>query len=93
MERCNYIVHHTSWMVEMGGQYHQTILSLWISHLVHNLALSPVMLAHSASAQLTNPSQITSQPGTIISFVTVSFRSSILTSKISTQFRSELHTT
>ena len=61
MDRCNYLVPNTNWMVEMpltGGQYHQTIASLWISHLVDNLPLSPVMLAHIDSAQLTNPRKI-----------------------------------
>ena len=70
MDRCNYLVPNTNWMVEMpltGGQYHQAIASLWISHLVDNLPLTPVMLAHIDSAQLTNPRKITAQSG-IISF-------------------------
>ena len=70
MDRCNYSVPHTSWMVEMpinGRQYHQMIASLWISHLIDNLPLSPVKVAHIACAQLTNPRQISSQPGIIVS--------------------------
>ena len=58
-------------MVEMpltGGQYHQAIASLWISHLVDNLPLSPVMFAHIDSAQLTNPRKITAQSGIISLF-------------------------
>ena len=72
MDRCNYPVPNTNWMVEMpltGGQYHQTIASLWISHLVDNLPLSPVMLAHIDSAQLTNPRKITAQSGIISLFL------------------------
>ena len=71
MDRCNYLVPNTNWMVEMpltGGQYHQTIASLWISHLVDNLPLSPVMLAHIDSAQLTNTHKITAQSGIISLF-------------------------
>ena len=71
MDRCNYLVPNTNWMVEMpltGGQYHQAIASLWISHLVDNLPLSPVMLAHIDSAQLTNPRKITAQSGIISLF-------------------------
>ena len=63
---CNYIVPNTNWMVEMpliGGQYNQAYASLWISHLVENLPLTPVMLPHLDSAQLTNPRQITSDQG------------------------------
>ena len=77
MDRCNYLVPHTSWIVEMpinAGKYHQTIASLWISHLIDNLPLSPVMMGHIASAQLTNPRKITIQSGTIISFVTASIQ-------------------
>ena len=69
MDRCNYQVPHTSWMVEMpinAGQCHQTIASLWISHLVDNLPLSPVMVAHIASAKLTNPRQIADEQSIII---------------------------
>ena len=72
MGRCNYIVPHSSGIVEMPincGQYHRTITSLWISLLIDNLPLSPVMVAHIASAQLTNPRQITIQPGIIISLL------------------------
>ena len=71
MDRCNYLVPNTNWMVEMpltGGQYHQAIASLWISHLVDNLPLTPVMLAHIDSAQLTNPRKINAQPGIISLF-------------------------
>ena len=71
MDRCNYLVPNTNWMVEMpliGGQYHQEIASLWISHLVDNLPLSLVMLAHIDSAQLTNPRKITALTGTISLF-------------------------
>ena len=71
MDRCNYLVPNTNWMVEMpltGGQYHQTIASLWISNLIDNLPLSPVMLAHIDSAQLTNPHKITAQSGIISLF-------------------------
>ena len=72
MDRCNYHVPNTNWMVEMpltGGQYHQMIASLWISHLVDNLPLTPVMLAHIDSAQLTNPRKITAQSGIISLFL------------------------
>ena len=72
MDRCNYPVPNTNWMVEMpltGGQYHQAIASLWISHLVDNLPLSPMMLAHLDSAQVTNPSKITAQTGIISLFL------------------------
>ena len=75
MDRCNYLVPNTNWMVEMpltGGQYHQTIASFWISHLVDNLSLTPVMLAHIDSAQLTNPRKITAQSGIISLFLAVS---------------------
>ena len=71
MDRCNYLVPNTNWMVEMpltGGQYHQTIASLWISHLVDNLPLSPVMLAQIDSAQLTNPRKINALSGIISLF-------------------------
>ena len=85
MDRCNYLVPNTNWMVEMpinGGQYHQAIASLWISHLVDNLPLTPVMLAHVDSAQLTNPRKITAQSGNIsLSF---SLRLSIFHSDILT---------
>ena len=50
------------------GQYHQAIASLWISHLVDNLPLTPVMLAHIDSAQLTNPHKTTAQSGIISLF-------------------------
>ena len=69
MDRCNYLVPGTNWMVEMpmsSGQYHHTIASLWISHLVHNLSLSPVMTSHIAAAQLSNPRQLLNQTGIII---------------------------
>ena len=68
MDRCNYLIPNTNWMVEMpltGGQYHQTIASLWISHLVDNLPLTPVILGHLNSAQLTNPRKITALTGII----------------------------
>ena len=68
MDRCNYLVPNTNWMVRMalnGGKYQQTIASLWISQLVDNLPLSPVMLAHIDSSQLTNPRKITAQSGII----------------------------
>ena len=69
IDRCNYLVPHTSWVVEMpsnGGQYHQTIASLWISHLLDNLPLSSVMDAHIASAHNNNPRKITTEPGIMI---------------------------
>ena len=72
MDRCNYSVPHTSWMVEMPincRQYHQMIASLWISHLIDNLPLSLLMVAHIASAQLSNPRQISSQSGIILSLL------------------------
>ena len=78
MDRCNYIVTHTSGMVEIpinGGQYHQMIASLWISHLVEHLQLTPVMLTHLDSALLTNPRQTTTQPGTISSLSSLIFES------------------
>ena len=71
MERFNYLVPNTNWMVEMpltGGQYHQAIAFLWISRLVDNLALTPLMIGHIASAQLTHSRQITSQSGIISLF-------------------------
>ena len=71
MDRCKYIVTHTSWMVEMpnnGRQYHQMIASLWISHLVLNLPLTPMMVVPIASAQFTNPRQIAAQPCINFSF-------------------------
>ena len=49
------------------GQYHQTIAALWISYLDDILPQSPVMVAHIASDQLTNPRKITTDQG-IISF-------------------------
>ena len=70
VDRCTDNVPQTSSMVEMpinGGQYHQAIASLWVSNLIDNLPLIPAMVAHIASAQLTNPHQITSQPAIIIS--------------------------
>ena len=72
MDRCNYLVPNTNWMVEMsltGGQYHQAIASLWISNIIDNLPLSPVMLAHIDSAQLTNPRKITAHSGIISLFL------------------------
>ena len=72
MEGSNYLVPDTSWIVEIpinDGKYHQTIASLWISHLVDNIPLRPVIVAHLASAQLTNTRQITIQPGNIISIL------------------------
>ena len=72
MEHCNYLVQPTSWMVEMlinGAQYHHTIGTLWISHMVDNLPLSSVKVAHSASARLTNPRSNTIQPCIIISLL------------------------
>ena len=71
MDRCNYPVPNTNWMVEMpftGGQYHQAIAARWISHLVDNLTRTPVMLAHIDSAQLTNPRKITALTGIISLF-------------------------
>ena len=73
MDRCHYLVPNTNWMVEMpltGGQYHQMIASIWISHLVDNHPLTPVMLAHIDSAQLTNPRKINGQSGIISLFFT-----------------------
>ena len=67
--RCNYLVPGTAWMVEMpitGGQYHQTIASLWISHLIDNLPVSPVMAAHISSAQLSNSHPLNTQIGMLI---------------------------
>ena len=64
MDRCRYMVPHTSRMVQMpinGGQNHLKIGSVWISHLVHNLPLSPVMVANIASAQHTNQGKITTE--------------------------------
>ena len=68
MDRCNYLVPNNNWMVEMpliGGPDHQMIASLWISNLIDNLPLSPVMLADIDSAQLTNPRKITSEQGNL----------------------------
>ena len=67
--RSNYLVPGTIWMVEMpmlGGQYHHTIASLWISHLIDNLPLSPVMAAHISSAQLSNPHPMNTQIGMLV---------------------------
>ena len=67
--RCNFLVPGTTWMVEnpiTGGQYHQTIASLWISHLVDNIPLSPVMAAHISSAQLSNPHPLNTQIGMLL---------------------------
>ena len=67
--RSNYLVPGTNWLVEMplaGGQYHQTIASLWISHLIDNLPLSPVLSAHIGSAQLTNPHPLNTQSGMLL---------------------------
>ena len=80
MDRCNYLVPNTNWMVEMpltGGQYHQMIASLWISNLIDNLPLSPVMLEHIDSAQLTNPRKITAQSGIISLFFSQALEMSI----------------
>ena len=69
MDRCNYIMPQIEWRVKMPinrGQYHQTIASHWISHLVDNLLLSDLMVAHLASAQLTNPPPIVNEPVMII---------------------------
>ena len=80
MDRCNYLVPNTNWMVEMPltrGQYHQAIASLWISHLVDNLPLTPVMLAHIDSAQLTNPRKINAQSGIIALFFTPALEMSL----------------
>ena len=54
-------------MPTIGGQFHLTIASLWISHLVDNLPLSPLMVAHIASSQLSHPRKIAIHPGFIIS--------------------------
>ena len=70
MDRYNYLVPHTSWILEMpinASKYHQTIASIWISQLIDNLPLSPVMMEHIASAQLTNPRKITIEQGNTIS--------------------------
>ena len=59
---CNYLVRAPNSLMEMAitcGQYHQTIASLSILHLIHNLPLSPVMAAHIASSHGNNP-----HPGT-----------------------------
>ena len=96
MDRCKYLLPITKWMVEMpinSGEYHQTIASLWISHLVDDRPLTQVMLAHIASAQLTNPRQITSQQGNIPHFChTVSghVTLSLLKSHLSTSYN--IHT-
>ena len=69
MDRCNYLIHHTSWIVEKpinGRQYHQTIASLCIQHLVDNHPLSQVMISHIASAQGSNPQKIATEQGIII---------------------------
>ena len=58
-----------------GAQFHQMIASLWISHRLGNLQLTPLMLAHIDSAHLTNPRQITTQPVTISSLSSLIFES------------------
>ena len=81
-------------MVEMpltGGQYHQAIASLWISHLVDNLPLTPVMLAHIDSAQLTNPRKITAQSGIISLLFSQTHEMSIDLSLPLLFFRTDLH--
>ena len=68
MDRWNFIVSHTSWMVQMpinGGQYPQAMASHWVSNLIDNLPLSRAMVVHIASAQLRNLRQITTQPDII----------------------------
>ena len=72
MDPCNDIVPHSYWMVEIpinGGQYHQRIPSLGMSHQVYNLPQSPVMVAQIASAHLPNPRKITIHPRIIISLL------------------------
>ena len=94
MDRCNYLVPNTNWMVEMplsGGQYHQAIASLWISHLVDNLPLSPVMLAHIDSAQLTNPRKLNAQSGIISLFFSQAHEMSVDLSLPHLIFRTDVH--
>ena len=94
MDRCNYLVPNTNWMVEMpltGGQYEQAIVSLWISHLVDNLPLTPVMLAHIDSAQLNNPRKITSQSGIISLFFSQALEMSMDLSLPHLNFLTDLH--
>ena len=94
MDRCNYLVPNTNWMVEMplsGGQYHQAIASLWISHLVDNLPLTPVMLAHIDSAQITNPRKITAQSGIISLLFSQTHEMSVDLSLPLLKFRTDLH--
>ena len=74
-----------------GGQYHQTIASLRISHLVDNLPLTPVMLAHDDSAQLTNPRKITAQIGIISLFFSQALEISVDLRLQLLIFRTELH--
>ena len=94
MDRCNYLVPNTNWMVEMpltGGKYHKAIASLWISHLVDNLPLTPVMLAHIDSAQLTNPRKITPQSGIISLFFSQAHEMSLDLSLPHLNFLTDLH--
>ena len=56
-------------MVEIplhGGKYQETLASLWISHLVDKLPRRPVMVAHIAAAELTNPRKIANDQCIII---------------------------
>ena len=74
-DRCNYVIPGTIWMMEMpinGGQYHQTIASLWISHLVDYIPLTPVLTAHIASAQITNHHKMTNPFGMLLSLYSFS---------------------
>ena len=74
-----------------GGQYHQTIASLWISILIDNLPLSPVLLAHIDSAQLTNPRKITAQKGIISLFFSQAVEISVALPLPHLNFRIALH--
>ena len=81
-------------MVEMpltGGEYHQTIASLWISHLVDNREMTAVMLAHMDSAQLTNPRKITAQICFISLFFSQALEISVDLPLPHLNFRIDLH--
>ena len=54
-------------MPRTSGQYHQTISSLGISHLLDNFPLSPMMSAH-ISAHLSNPHLSNTQIGILVTF-------------------------
>ena len=94
MDRCNYLVPNTNWMVEMplnGGQYHQAIASLWISNIIDNLPLRPVMLSHIDSAQLTNPRKINAQSGIISLFFSQAREMSLDLPLTHLNFHTDLH--